>query len=180
MTTESINRAQAIVAQLRKLGVTAVIAGGFARDSVYGRRIKDVDVFVETEGDGAVVKNVVPILKAVFQATLVKREGLTAEEYEIPKRDFGYVHRIDSADTCVLGCPIDVMYVDDIDAKIERFPDALSRVVLDGTAVEQYPESFADFVAKRITYYEDLTQANHQARLSRLLDKYEGFEVVSA
>lgn len=177
MTTESIIRANALVAQLRAVGIGASIVGGFARDSLYGRPIKDVDLLVEVGDDPDLIKGLVPVIERVFGTVLTKHEGLTVEEYEIQSSDSGYVHRVDKGATCVLGLPIDVMYVDDIGSRIERFPDHLSRVELDGTALVQDPESLADYMAQRITYIGDLTKASHQARLSRLLEKYEGFTV---
>lgn len=177
MTTESVTRANALVAKLRAVGIGASIAGGYARDSLYGRPIKDVDLFIEVGDDPSQIGGLVPIIERVFGTTLSKRSGLTAEEYDIQSSGSGYVHRVDSGPTCVLGLPIDVMYVDDISARIERFPDHLSRVELDGTTVIQDPESLADYMAQRITYTVTLHSVGHKARLSRLLEKYEGFTV---
>jgi len=175
MTTESINRAQAVVRRLREVGVPAAIVGGFARDSLYGRPIKDVDMAIEVGENSAAIPGFVEVLNRVLAVDLKRYD----DSYD---GDHPFIYAVYSSGASNMGAPIDAIFVSDIDGYVEEFSDDLSKVVLDGTAVDQYPESLADFAARRITYYSKpwLTPEKNEERIDKLLDKYEGFEVVSA
>lgn len=174
MSQYAIDRAQALIKRLRDVGIPAAIAGGYARDTLYGRPVKDADLFVEVYNEDD-IPGYITTIKHVFGADLEELESRGEYEGDRPTTIYG----IFQAALCNLGCPLDVILVDDLDLHIEGFPDDLSTVVLDGTVVDQSQASLADFAAQRITFRRGPNpDQGIRDRAERLQQKYKGFRVV--
>jgi len=171
---DAVKKAQLAVNAVRALGVGAAIVGGYARDTIYGRPVKDVDVLVEVSGVQEML-DVLLDIRYLLDANLVETGGTGYRDSQ-KRSDGSTVHGVYKATTSVFGYPVDVIFTDDIEQFIEGFPDDLSKVVFDGTSADPRPESLADYIAQRITYYREEWET--QDRQRRLREKYPGFTFV--
>lgn len=179
MSAALIDKAQLFVRVLNAQSIGAVVAGGFPRDLIYQRPIKDVDVLVEV-GNVQGMHDAIPAIALALGVSQFDLRFKGGSGYRDVQRrgDGSLVFGVLGADTCTFGYPVDVIFTDSIEQFIDGFPDDLSKVVFDGTAADPRPESLADFTARRITYHREEGDANQMSRIQRLQEKYPGFELV--
>lgn len=143
----------------------ATIAGGAVRDAILGKPIRDIDMFVEDAPD-------LDVLGSIFGVKFSKFEHeFDYNEDEDRKSQIVAVWHGEGEGN-VYG--VDIIQVDDIEQRIDEFPDNISQVYIDARGLTLMPEFINGHMHKRMTYRDSAGTD----RLLKLIDKFPDYGVV--
>lgn len=151
-----------------------VIAGGAVRDTLFGKPVKDVDVFVvrsreEDDFSEAPQKYVARRIAKLLNATI---ETTSEQAYVGNDEEVYATYDLELSDKEYPDLPrVNLIFVQDLERALNEFPDTISQVYLDEEGEPVYSDTFRDaLVGNENQVFTRLPPDNR--RVQRLQEKY--------
>lgn len=179
MTQLTFNRLEEIGAIVREVtGYNAVVAGGAVRDLLHGNPIKDIDVFIEKSRDEE------DYTDSTYTESLAKKVAKAFDSYAVTTSLIGYEASSEGDTYATFDIemplpmpPLNLIFVADIEAALNEFPDTISQVWLDGSGKVVFSDGHQQAVQSQViqhTLRDDDERA--QKRLRKLEGKFPNFK----